>query len=105
MLGALELMVLLAVLRLGDEAYGSAILQELGERTGRPVSRGSVYVALDRLVQKGLLDSWLGEPTPVRGGRAKRFFRLRNEGLRELRSTVADLGRLSEGLDPVLERP
>jgi PadR family transcriptional regulator len=103
MLGEFELLVLLAVLRLGDEAYGAAILEEISSRTRRPVSRGSVYITLDRLVAKGLLAAVRGEPTPVRGGRAKRYFNLKPRGLRSLRQTLDDLGRLQEGLAPLLE--
>jgi PadR family transcriptional regulator len=103
MLGEFELLVLLAVLRLGDEAYGAAILEEIASRTRRPVSRGSVYITLDRLVAKGLLATLRGEPTPVRGGRAKRYFKLKPRGLRSLRQTLDDLGRLQEGLKPLLE--
>jgi DNA-binding PadR family transcriptional regulator len=98
MLGEFELVVLLAVLRLGDEAYGGSILEEIARRTRRPVARGSVYITLDRLEAKGLLGSERGDPTPIRGGRAKRFFRLRPRGLRVLKRTLADLGRLQEGL-------
>lgn len=103
-LGELELLVLLAVLRLNEGAYGAAILSEIGSRTRRPVSRGSIYITLERLESKGLVGSHRGEPTPIRGGRAKRFFRLKPRGLRLLKQTLADLGRLQEGLEPVLER-
>jgi DNA-binding PadR family transcriptional regulator len=103
MLGEFELIVLLAVMRLEGEAYGAAILEEIESRTRRPVARGSVYITLDRLETKGLLTSARGEPTPVRGGRAKRLFTLQPRGLRTLRQTLDDLGRLREGLEPVLE--
>jgi DNA-binding PadR family transcriptional regulator len=103
LLGEFELLVLLAVLRLGEEAYGAAILEEIGSKTRRPLSRGSVYITLDRLEEKGLLASERGDPTPIRGGRAKRYFRLRPRGLRLLKRTLADLGRLQEGLASVLE--
>jgi PadR family transcriptional regulator PadR len=103
MLGEFELVVLLAVLRLGDEAYGASILQEIARRTRRPVARGSVYITLDRLESKGLLGSERGDPTPIRGGRRKRFFKLKARGLRVLKRTLADLGRLQEGLAPLLE--
>jgi DNA-binding PadR family transcriptional regulator len=102
-LGEFELVVLLAVLRLGDEAYGAAILEEIARRTRRPVARGSVYITLDRLEEKGLLISERGDPTPIRGGRAKRYFKLKPRGLRLLKRTVADLGRLQEGLAVLLE--
>jgi DNA-binding PadR family transcriptional regulator len=104
LLGELELLVLLAVLRLGDQAYGAAILEEMGRRTRRPLSRGSIYITLDRLEGKGFLSSERGEPTPVRGGRAKRCFKVKPRGIRALKRTLADLGRLSEGLAPLLER-
>jgi DNA-binding PadR family transcriptional regulator len=103
LLGEFELLVLLAVLRLGDEAYGTSILEEIARRTRRPVARGSIYITLDRLEAKGLLGSERGDPTPMRGGRAKRFFKLKPRGLRALKRTLADLGRLQEGLAPILE--
>jgi DNA-binding PadR family transcriptional regulator len=102
-LGEFELLVLLAVLRLGDDAYGASILDEIAQRTRRPVARGSVYITLDRLEEKGLLGSERGDPTPIRGGRAKRYFKLKPRGLRLLKRTVADLGRLQEGLAALLE--
>ena len=80
-LGELEHVVLLALARLGaDEAYGMAIVDEIGRRTGRDVSVGAVYSALDRLERKGLLVSSVGDPSPERGGRARRFYGLREEG-------------------------
>jgi PadR family transcriptional regulator, regulatory protein PadR len=86
-LGDTEHLVLLAVLRLGREAYGIPILDEVSARSGREVSRATVYVALKRLEQKGLLTSRLGDSTPERGGRAKRFFKLRPAGLQALRES------------------
>ncbi len=103
MLGEFELVVLLAVLRLRDDAYGASILEEIARKTRRPVARGSVYITLDRLQAKGLLGSERGEPTPIRGGRAKRYFKLKPRGLRALKRTLGDLGRLQEGLQPLLE--
>ena len=80
-LGELEHVVLLALARLGaDEAYGMAIVDEIGRRTGRDVSVGAVYSALDRMERKGLLVSSVGDPSPERGGRARRFYGLREEG-------------------------
>jgi PadR family transcriptional regulator, regulatory protein PadR len=73
-LGEFELMVMLALIRLGDEAYGVPVSRELEKRRGREVSLGSIYAALDRLEQKGLICSCLGDPTPERGGKAKRYF-------------------------------
>ena len=83
-LGHLEHLVLLALLRLGDRSYGVPILEEIKTRTGRDYLRPSVYIALRRLEAKGLVKSRLGEPTPERGGRAKRFFTLTAAGHRQL---------------------
>ncbi len=100
-LGDMEHLVLLAILRLGREAYGITILDEVASRSGRAVSRATVYVALKRLDQKGLVSSRLGESTPERGGRAKRYFRLKPAGLKALRESRAmflELWRNYEGL-------
>src|SRR5262245_4984368 len=86
-LGDLEHLVLIALVRLGDEAYGVPILEEINARTGRSVSRAAVYIALRRLQAKGLLKSRLGEATPERGGRAKRYFRVTKAGLRQLHTS------------------
>src|SRR3982751_5630411 len=86
-LGDMEHLVLLAVLRLGTDAYGIPILEEVSARSGREVSRATVYVALKRLEQKGLVTSRLGESTPERGGRAKRFFKIKPAGLKALRES------------------
>jgi DNA-binding PadR family transcriptional regulator len=83
-LGDLEHLVLLALLRLGEHSYGVPILDEITSRTGRSVSRASVYIALRRLEAKGLVKSRLGEATPERGGRAKRYFTLTTLGHRQL---------------------
>jgi PadR family transcriptional regulator PadR len=86
-LGEFELMVILTVMCLGDDAYGVPISQELERRRGREVSVGSVYAALERLEKRGLVTSSLSDPTPERGGRAKRYFRLTKEGIKEVRET------------------
>lgn len=86
-LGEFELMILLAIIRLGEEAYGVPISRELEAQRGRGVSVGSVYAALERLEGKGLVDSSLGDPTPERGGKAKRYFRITNAGLRQVHET------------------
>jgi len=83
----MEHLVLLAILRLGRDAYGIPILDEVSARSGREVSRATVYVALKRLEQKGLVTSRLGDSTPERGGRAKRFFKLKPSGLKALRDS------------------
>ena len=101
-LGELELMVLLALVRLGDEAYGVPISKELLNLAGRDVALGSVYAALERLEQKEFVTSTLGEPTAERGGRAKRYFRVTPAGLRALKETRKALTNLWSGV-PLLE--
>ena len=86
-LGEFELMILLAILHLGDQAYGVPIARELERHRGREVSIGSVYAALERLETKGLIASSLGDPTPERGGKAKRYFRVNREGMRQVNET------------------
>jgi len=82
-----ELMLLLAILRIRDEAYGVPIAREIERTAGRTVTLGAVYLALDRLQKNGLVVSELGDATPERGGRAKRFFRVTPAGLRAVRKT------------------
>lgn len=93
-LGEFELMILLAVIQLGEEAYGVPISRELESHRGRTVSVGSVYAALERLEAKGLIESSLGDPTPERGGKAKRYFRVTREGLRQVHETRRVLSKL-----------
>ena len=94
-LGNFELMVMLALLRLrGEAAYGVPILREIEEITGREVALGSVYATLERLEKKALVASELGEPTAERGGRAKKYFQVTTQGLREVRGTQRMLKRL-----------
>src|ERR1700728_126865 len=93
-LGEFELMLLLAVIRLGEEAYGVPVAHELEQYRGRIVSVGSVYAALERLEAKGLITSSLGDPTPERGGKAKRYFRITKEGLRQVHDTRRVLTKL-----------
>lgn len=102
-LGGFEKLLLLAVLRLGNDAYGAAIFEEIESRTGRAVSPGAVYVALRRLQAKGMLSSRSGDPTPERGGRAKRIYTLRQEGLDALRDARREWDAMAEGLDVFLE--
>jgi PadR family transcriptional regulator PadR len=101
-LGNFELMVMLAVVRLGEDAYGVPISREIEERSGHEVALGSVYATLERLEEKGLVSSKLGESTPERGGRAKRYFRVTLQGLREIRETLSALKKLCHGI-PQLE--
>jgi PadR family transcriptional regulator PadR len=97
-LGEFELMILLTILRLGDDAYGVPLSRELAKQRGKEVSVGSVYAALDRLETKGLIASSLGESTPERGGRAKRYFRMTEQGLRSVHATRKVLSRLWQSL-------
>src|SRR5687768_6927263 len=101
-MGNFELMVMLALIRLGDEAYGVPISQEIEHQSGRGVAVGSVYNALERLEEKGLVKSRLGEATSERGGRAKRYFKVTGEGVQEVREMQQTLVKLWKGL-PELE--
>jgi len=103
-LGDMEHLVLLAILRLGQEAYGIPILDEVCARSGREVSRATVYVALKRLEQKGLVTSKLGDSTPERGGRAKRYFKLKPSGLKALRESREMFLSLWRDYESVLEK-
>ncbi|MEE8584290.1 MAG: helix-turn-helix transcriptional regulator [Acidobacteriota bacterium] len=102
-LGELEQMVLLAVLRLGDEAYSMAVRTEIRLCAGRRVARGAVYITLDRLVKKGCLSSRLGDPLPERGGRARRYFALTPPGKAALTASRQALLKLWEGHESALE--
>ena len=101
-LGEFEVVVLLAILRLGDQAYGTTVRDEIERRTGRAVSRGAVYITFERLEDKGLLKSAVGEPLPERGGRPRRFYRVSARGMKALRSSLGMLERMREGLAPLL---
>lgn len=98
-LGDFEQLVLLGVLRLADEAYGAAIRQEIHSRSGRDVSINAVYTTLDRLEGKGLLRSWVGEPTPQRGGRRKKYYALRPAGIAALRQAYRAFTAMADGLE------
>jgi DNA-binding PadR family transcriptional regulator len=104
-LGEFELLVLLAVARLRDAAYPLSIRDEIETRTGRAASRPAVFITLERLEEKGLLSSRYGEPTPIRGGRAKRFFAPTPAGLRAVRHSLHSVAALTEGLEPLLRKP
>lgn len=96
--GEFEQVVLLTVARLEDDAYGVAIRQEIEDRTGRDVGIGSVYSALDRMEAKGFIASEVGEPTPERGGRAKRYYRLEPAGVAAIKRARKMFASLWEGL-------
>jgi PadR family transcriptional regulator PadR len=97
-LGAFEQAVLIAIVRLRDDAYGRAILKEVQTRLERDVAAGAVHATLGRLEEKGLVASRLGSGTPVRGGRARRFYRLQPKGLRALNDARAAVDSLWRGL-------
>jgi DNA-binding PadR family transcriptional regulator len=99
-LGDFEHVVLLAVVRLDDSAYGMTIRQEIERRIGRAVSIGQIYSALNRLENKGFISSMVSDPTPVRGGRAKRYFKAEPLGVDVLRRARTVLSLMWEGLDP-----
>jgi DNA-binding PadR family transcriptional regulator len=100
-LGQLELMVLLAVIRPAEDAYGVLISREIAQKSGREVALASVYAALERLEKKRLVISTLGEPTAARGGRARTYFKPTAAGLSEARDAHETLLRLSSGLAPL----
>ena len=97
-LGEFELLVLLAVLRLNDEAYAVPVREEIEARTGRAVARGAVYMTLDRLEKKGLLLSTLSEPVAERGGRARRCYTVTRPAMTALRASRRSLLNLWSGL-------
>ena len=98
-LGEFEHIVVLALLRLEDRAYGVTVRQEIEFRTRREVSIGAVYATLERLETKGYVRSHRGEPTPERGGRSKRFFRVTAKGLTAVNRTQRAIQNMSQGLD------
>ena len=104
-LGEFEQLILFALLRLGDDAYGGAVGKELERRTGRTVSRGALYVTIDRLENKGMLSTTLGESTPGRGGRRKRHLEVTPAGVAALRAARRNWMSLWAGLDDVLGEP
>jgi PadR family transcriptional regulator, regulatory protein PadR len=97
-LGDFEQLVLLALLRLGDDAYGLSVQSELKARAGRAASIGAIYTTLDRLEEKALVKSALGESTPERGGRAKRIFTVTATGRAALRQSIGATRSMADGL-------
>ena len=99
-LGEFEILVLAAVMRLGADAYGVSIRRQLEERCRRAVSVGALYATLSRLEEKGLVHSHLGEATPERGGRAKKYFEISTSGRQRLQTSLSALRNMTEGLHP-----
>lgn len=97
--GELERLVLLGLMRLGEGTWGAEVARELEERIGREVGPGTIYPTLDRLERMGLVRSWMGEPTPERGGRARRHYALEPDGERAAALAWAEVVALAEGLE------
>ena len=97
LLGEVEHLVLLAALRLGDEAYAVPIRALIRKETGADLSRGTIYVTLERLERKGYVTSWFSDPQAVRGGKARRIFRVKTPGLAALRAAKRGIDRLAAG--------
>lgn len=104
-LGTFEQAVLLAIVRLDEEAYGRAILKEVQRRSGRAVAAGAVHATLERLEKKAIVSSRLGPGTPIRGGRPRRFYRLRAKGFRALNDARGAVDSLWQGLEWPLKGP
>lgn len=102
-IGEFEQLILFALLRLGENAYGVTIRKEIEARTGRSISSGAVYTALERLEARGYVSSWLGEPTPERGGRRKKFYQLEPAGAKALSRCFEALQNMARGMRPKLE--
>jgi len=102
-LGDLEQLVMLALLRLGDDGFGAAVQREIAERSGRDVTLGAVYTALARLEEKGFVASYVGDPLPQRGGRRRRHYEVRPEGRAAIAEAWRAMKALSRGLSTQLE--
>jgi PadR family transcriptional regulator, regulatory protein PadR len=98
MLGEFEYLMLTAATRLSEHAYGAAIRQEIEDATGRRCSIGALYTTLDRLEAKGFIKTWMGDPTPQRGGRPKRMVRVTANGIRAASEFFAAVTRVSRGV-------
>src|SRR3984893_3841259 len=97
MLGEFEYLMITAAAGLGDDAYGAAIRQQIAATTGRKCSIGALYTTIDRLETKGLLQTWMGDATPQRGGRAKRMVRVTPKGVRAAKDFYDTVTRVSRG--------
>lgn len=104
-LGEFEQLVLLALMHLGDDAYGITVRDEIHRRTRRDPAFATVYTTLTRLEEKGLVTSWLGEPTPERGGRRKKHYGMLPAGRRAIQASLRALRGMSRGLDASWDTP
>jgi PadR family transcriptional regulator len=102
-LGEFEQMVLLAIVQLTGDVYGVPIVEEIERRTGRSVARAAVYVTLRRLESKGLISSWMGEPSAERGGKARRLVKIEPEGLQALRESREAMEQMWRGAEAKLK--
>jgi PadR family transcriptional regulator len=102
-LGEFEQLVLIAIVRLGDDAYGATMRREIESRTGRRLSISAVYTTLERLEQKGCVRSWIGDPTPQRGGRRRKHFALLPLGARALKIAYRAFSGMIAGLEQRLK--
>ena len=98
MLGEFEYLLIAAAVRLGDDAYGAAIRQEIEQATKASCSIGALYTTIDRLETKGLLKTWMGDATPQRGGRARRMVRVTTKGMKEAANFYDAVVRVSRGV-------
>lgn len=103
-LGDLEQVVLFALVRLDGVGHGVAIIEQIESRTGKLVAPGALYTALDRMEAKGLVESWIGDSTPERGGRRRKEYRILPAGARELRDWYGGIRRIAGGVLPALDR-
>jgi PadR family transcriptional regulator, regulatory protein PadR len=103
-LGEVEHLILLAIVRLGDSAYGVSVRQEIEHVTGREVAMGALYTSLDRLARKGFIKSTLSDPIPERGGKSRRYYRLRPAGVAALRQSRERLLKMWTGVSPDLRK-
>ena len=102
-LGEFEQLLLFALVQLDDDAYGTRIRSVIEAKAGRTVSPGAIYTALDRMEKRGLVSSRLGDPSPIRGGKRKRFYRIQPAGTELLRRSHESIVRMARGLRPKLE--
>jgi PadR family transcriptional regulator, regulatory protein PadR len=105
MLGEFEYLLITAAAGLDEEAYGAAIREEIEATTGRKCSVGALYTTIERLENKGLLKTWMGDATPQRGGRAKRMVRVTPKGVQAAKDFYEAVMRVSRGASWVAERP
>lgn len=105
MIGEFEYLILTSAARLGDNAYGASIRSEIAQATGRSCSIGALYTTIDRLEAKGFVRTWMGEPTPQRGGRSKRLVQITANGAKAASDFFRTITRISRGASWAMNRP